>query len=282
MFALTVPYITTHPFDEGWVPNKELKPNKKVIWYRQLESFRDYKKFQGEDCDELAMSEENARKRIAQGKELGSIFQQLGGDTILSLGSGKGFHERSIAHALQDVSVIGSDVYYRETCQENNNLTLTPLDISKCEDYKRALDKWRPDSILIYTVISVITDEELQNIVNISREKGVKYIVLYTAEEMRALNLIKYCLTQLKIKILKKNVVNRGYLRSVQAIRKIFYNGGYAPLLDKIITKENEFVSLIKGSQRFIIFEDKKAEHKNSLSDENFSNVDFGVFEHTN
>jgi len=282
MFELTVPYITTHPFDEGWVPDSEKMPNKSTIWYRQLESFRDYKRFQGEDCDELRMGEENARKRTNQGEVLGVIFQQLGSSTILSLGSGKGFHEQAIAHVLPDANVIASDVYYRKTIKESDNFTRIPLDISKYEDYKNALRKWKPDSILIYTAISVITDDELRNIVNVSRGAGVKHIVLYTAEEMRILNLLKYCLMQAKISMLKKSAVNRGYLRSAQAMRKMFRSGGYIPLLDKIITKESKFLSSIKGSQRFMIFEEKKVGQKDGSSDRDFSKIDFGIFEHTN
>lgn len=280
MFKYSVPYYTTQPFDAGWNPAPENTPDKNNIWYRQLDAFRDFKRFNGEDTDKMDMDEANKAKRIQQGLALSKILDCLKTKKLLSLGSGKRFHEKTIAEHLPATDVIASDIYYREEEQASENLFLYPLDLSDQDAVKKALKKWEPDSLLSYTSVSVITDSELKNLVELAAQSKVKYFILYTAEEMRLLNLITYTAKLILWKATGRKYVNGGYFRSYGQIKNIFKESDYILTLNKIISQSPSWLDHLKGCQRLMIF--SLASVSSSKPSKNILNkVDISVFEHS-
>ena len=229
--------MSSQALDEGFIPNEEQGSE---IFYRTKDWDR-YKVFKGHST---GTSNINQQRYERHAKEIGKILD--GSKKVLSLGGGTGSLESKLVELHPKIEFAVSDIYERKNCDKR--LTYPIIDMTKLESV--IADLKGVDTIMIINALSPLKRAELEKVFQILGESEVNKIIIYSAEDIRALGLLIYQFKQL---IMRRRSFWIGYLYSYKFITKIVESTGFKKVFT-VRPNERGFLTPVWGSVYLSVF----------------------------
>jgi len=222
------------PFDKGWVPDQDYDSRR--LWHAQ-KSFKKFKKFEGFDYDNPDWSIWDNRSalesRRTQLGPLGALCNSLGIRKILSVGSAQPFYELILLNQNPELSITATDINFPINIARDlqravdfgfrnaDKLVYMKMDLTDGESYGPVLERGF-DAIFIAATFCVLNDDEWITLLKAAREKGVRFVILFHAEELSPIHKVLHGLG-----MKRQRGVLLGFLRSMTSVVNIFKRSGF-------------------------------------------------------